>query len=45
MIKEEIDGSHVGSNFDDFLAEEGILEAVTAKAVDRVAAWESEQEE
>jgi len=35
---------HIGSNFDDFLAEEGILEEVTAKAMKRVIAWQIEQE-
>lgn len=31
---------HIGSNFDDFLAEEGLLEEVTAVAVKRVIAWQ-----
>ena len=35
---------NVGSDFDDFLAEEGMLEAVTAVAVKRVIAWQIEQE-
>lgn len=35
---------YIGSNFDDFLTEEGILEEVTAKAVERVAAWEVGEE-
>jgi hypothetical protein len=35
---------NIGSNFDDFLAEEGRLEAVTAVAVKRVIAWQIEQE-
>lgn len=35
---------NIGSNFDDFLAEEGILEEVTAVAVKRVIAWQIEQE-
>ncbi|MFI4940625.1 MAG: helix-turn-helix domain-containing protein [Burkholderiales bacterium] len=34
---------HVGSNFDDFLAEEAILDEVTAVAVKRVIAWQIEQ--
>ena len=34
----------VGSDFDDFLAEEGMLEEVTAVAVKRVIAWQIEQE-
>ena len=35
---------HVGSNFDDFLAEEAMLEEATATAVKRVIAWQIEQE-
>ena len=35
---------NIGSDFDDFLAEEGMLEAVTAVAVKRVTAWQIEQE-
>lgn len=31
---------HLGSSFDDFLAEEGIYEEVTAVAWKRVLAWE-----
>jgi DNA-binding Xre family transcriptional regulator len=31
---------HVGSSFDDFLQEEGLLEDVTAVAVKRVIAWQ-----
>ncbi|PAV70460.1 hypothetical protein WR25_18122 [Diploscapter pachys] len=34
---------HIGSNFDDFLAEEGILEEVTAAALKRVIAWQLTQ--
>jgi DNA-binding Xre family transcriptional regulator len=34
----------LGSDFDDFLAEEGMLEEVTAVAVKRVIAWQIEQE-
>ena len=30
----------VGSSFDDFLAEEGMLPAVEARAIKRVVAWE-----
>jgi hypothetical protein len=30
--------SHIGSNFDDFLKEEGIYEEVTAHAIERVLA-------
>ncbi|OFZ96717.1 MAG: Fis family transcriptional regulator [Betaproteobacteria bacterium RIFCSPLOWO2_02_FULL_62_17] len=35
---------HVGSRFDDFLAEDAILEEATAVAVKRVIAWQIEQE-
>lgn len=35
---------HIGSNFDDFLAEEAILEESTAVAIKRVVAWQIEQE-
>lgn len=35
---------HIGSNFDDFLAEEGLLDDVTATAMKRVIAWQIEQE-
>lgn len=31
---------HIGSSFDDFLAEEGILEQTTAVAQKRVLAWQ-----
>ena len=34
---------HSGSNFDDFLAEDGSLEEVTAMAVKRVIAWQLAQ--
>jgi hypothetical protein len=34
----------VGSSFDDFLAEEALLEGATATAVKRVIAWQIEQE-
>ena len=30
---------HIGSDFDDFLQEEGIREEVTAAAIKRVIAW------
>ena len=36
--------ARVGSNFDDFLSEEGILDEVTAAAVKRVLAWQISQE-
>jgi hypothetical protein len=32
---------HVGGNFDDFLAEEGMLEEVTATAMKRVVDWQN----
>lgn len=35
---------HMGSNFDDFLAQEAILEESTATAMKRVIAWQIEQE-
>jgi predicted XRE-type DNA-binding protein len=34
---------HIGSNFDDFLQEEGIFEEVNAVAVKRVLAWQIAQ--
>lgn len=35
-----IKASHIGSDFDDFLSEEGRLEEATAVAVKRVVAWQ-----
>jgi antitoxin HicB len=35
---------NLGGDFDDFLAEEGMLEEVTAVAVKRTIAWQIEQE-
>lgn len=35
---------HVGSSFDEFLAEEGRLEDATATAMKRIIAWQIEQE-
>jgi hypothetical protein len=35
---------HIGSNFDDFLIEEGRLEEATATAMKRIIAWQIEQE-
>jgi len=32
--------THIGSSFDDFLAEEGLLEEATAIAAKRVIAWQ-----
>ncbi|MDE0855696.1 MAG: helix-turn-helix transcriptional regulator [Nevskia sp.] len=34
---------HIGSDFDDFLAEEGVLEETTARAVKRVIAWQLQE--
>ncbi len=34
---------HLGSNFDDFLAEEAILKESTAVAIKCVVAWQIEQ--
>lgn len=34
---------HIGSSLDDFLAEEGILERVNARAMKRVIAWQLSQ--
>lgn len=34
---------HIGSSLDDFLAEEGILERVNARALKRVIAWQLSQ--
>ena len=35
---------NIGSDIDDFLAQDGMLEEVTAVAVKRVIAWQIEQE-
>ncbi|MCL4556986.1 MAG: helix-turn-helix domain-containing protein [Gammaproteobacteria bacterium] len=35
---------HLGSSFDDFLAEEALLEETTAVAIKRVVTWQIEQE-
>ena len=34
---------HIGSSFDDFLAEDAMLEATTAVAIKRVIAWQIAQ--
>ena len=34
---------HIGTRFDDFLSEEGLLTAATETACTRVAQWSSEQ--
>lgn len=38
-----IDSTHVGSSFDDFLEEEGILAEVSTLALKRVLAWQIAQ--
>lgn len=43
MSKQRDDNPHIGSGFDDFLAEEGILEEATAIATKRVIAWQIEE--
>jgi predicted XRE-type DNA-binding protein len=35
---------HIGSSFDDFLADEAVLEEATAVAIKRVVAWQIAQE-
>ena len=35
---------HLGSSFDDFLEEQGVLDACSAVAVKRVLAWQLQQE-
>ena len=35
---------HIGSSFDDFLEEEGLLEECTETSIKRVLAWQLEQE-
>jgi antitoxin HicB len=39
-----MDSPHIGSSFDEFLAEDGILDEATERAVKRVLAWQIEQE-
>jgi Helix-turn-helix. len=34
---------HIGSDFDDFLSDEGLLEATTALALKRVIAWQLDE--
>ena len=43
MNKNKNKNKHIGSDFDDFLAEQGELEAATTIAVKRVIAWKIEQ--
>jgi DNA-binding phage protein len=35
--------AHIGSSLDDFLAEEGVLEEVSARAIKRVIAWQLQE--
>ena len=35
-----MENKHIGSDFDDFLKEEGIQEEVTAAAIESVIAWQ-----
>lgn len=42
--KSNVKNPHLGSNFDDFLMEQGMLETATATAVKRVIAWQIEEE-
>jgi predicted XRE-type DNA-binding protein len=44
MANRAVYAKHVGKDFDEFLAEEGILEESTALAVKRVIAWQIQQE-
>ena len=39
-----VNPTHVGSGFDDFLAEEAMLEETTARALKRVLAWQIARE-
>jgi antitoxin HicB len=39
-----LDNPHIGSDFDDFLEEEGLLAETRAVAIKRVIAWQLEQE-
>ena len=39
-----MNGRHIGSNFDDFLAQEGLLADCEAGALKRVVAWQLSQE-
>lgn len=41
---ERLMNKHIGSSFDDFLAEEAVLEETTAVAIKRVVAWQIAQE-
>ena len=42
--KTQMKKRNIGSDFDDFLGEQGMLEETTALAVKRVIAWQIEQE-
>ena len=41
---ENMANKHIGSSFDDFLADEGRLEEATAAGMKRIIAWQIEQE-
>lgn len=43
-MTENINQEHIGSNFDDFLAEENTLEKCTSVAKKRVQEWKNELE-
>lgn len=42
-MTEPIRNPHIGSDFDEFLEEEGLREEVTAAAIKRVIAWQLAQ--
>jgi DNA-binding Xre family transcriptional regulator len=42
--QERLMNKHIGSSFDDFLAEEAVLEETTAVAIKRVVAWQIAEE-
>jgi len=42
-MSEDIGSEHIGSDFDDFLREDGTQEEVTAAALKRVIAWQLAQ--
>ena len=42
-MKNGAKNKHIGSDFDDFLREEGMLEEVEAAALKKIVAWQLEQ--
>lgn len=44
LVKEEMKNKHLGSNFDDFLRSDNLLEETTAVALKRVLAFQISQE-